>query len=217
MTVNKAVVALRNHLKQTQQRFATDLDMSISALQNYEQNRMPEAKQLLRFQRAAQEAGRYDLVRIFLAAVQETLGFGGLASVHRSGPLGGGGLAMAPRSGSLGGGGLASAPRSGPLGGGGLASAPRPGPLGGGGLASAFEGGGRFPYRVRALPPLDEFEQEATDAVLLCLRGVNQSAAAKVIDAVSTAIDDPTRAQWFEEEAVRRGIITITKSKRRKK
>ena len=175
MTVNKAVVALRNHLKQTQQRFATDLDMSISALQNYEQNRMPEAKQLLRFQRAAHEAGRDDLARIFLTAAEETLGVSGLASVYKHEPLGGGGL------------------------------------------ASALEGGGRFPWRVRTLPPRDEFEQEATDAVLRCLRGVNQPAAAKVIDAVCAAIDDPKRAQWFEEEAARRSIITATKSERRKK
>jgi transcriptional regulator with XRE-family HTH domain len=74
LTVNKAVVALRKYLKQTQQRFATSLDMSISALQNYEQARMPEAKQLLRFHHAAHDAGRDDLARIFLVAAQEALG-----------------------------------------------------------------------------------------------------------------------------------------------
>jgi transcriptional regulator with XRE-family HTH domain len=174
MTVNKAVVALRKHLKQTQQRFATDLDMSISALQNYEQSRIPEAKQLLRFQRAAHVAGRYDLARVFQGAAEGALGLGGLASVYKQEPLGGG-------------------------------------------LASVLEGGGRFPLRVRTLPPSNEFEQEATDAVLRCLRGFNQSAAVNVVDAVCAAIDDPTRAQWFEEEAVRRSIITTTKTKRRKK
>ena len=67
------------------------------------------------------------------------------------------------------------------------------------------------------LAPSDEFEQEATDAVLRCLRGFNRPAAVKVVDAVSEAIDDPKRAQWFVEEVVRRSIITTTKSKRRKK
>jgi transcriptional regulator with XRE-family HTH domain len=180
MTVSKAVVALRKHLKQTQQRFATALDMSISALQNYEQSRMPESKQLLRFHRAAQEAGRDDLARVFLAAAQETLGLSGLGALYRPEPLG-------------------------------------PEPFDRSGLGSAIEGGGRSPWKVRTLPPRDEFEQEAADAVLRCLRGSNQPAALRVVDAVSAAIEDPVRAQWFEDEAVRRNIITTAKAKRRKK
>jgi transcriptional regulator with XRE-family HTH domain len=161
MTVNKAVVALRKHLKQTQQRFATSLDMSISALQNYEQTRIPEAKQLLKFHRAAHEAGRDDLARVFLGAAEEALSLNGLTGSYKECP--------------------------------------------------------QVYFKWRMVPPRDEFEEEATDTVLRCLRGLNRPAAVKVIDALSAAIDDPERAQWFEEEAVRRSIITATKSKRRKK
>jgi len=72
-------------------------------------------------------------------------------------------------------------------------------------------------FKLRTVPPRDEFEEEATDALLCCLRGLNQPAALQVIDAISAAIADPERAQWFEEEAVRRSIITTTKAERRKK
>lgn len=74
MTVNKAVRALRKHVKKTQQVFATELGMSISALQNYEQNRTPEPKQLMAFQRAARDAGRDDLANVFQEAFRKALG-----------------------------------------------------------------------------------------------------------------------------------------------
>src|SRR5262245_5773331 len=48
--------------------------MSISSLQNYEQDRMPQPKQLLAFFRAARAAGREDLAQVFLKALVETLG-----------------------------------------------------------------------------------------------------------------------------------------------
>src|SRR5262245_33452092 len=74
MTVNQAVRSLRKHVKKTQQRFATELDISISSLNNYERRRIPEPKQLLAFLRAAQDAGRDDLVTVFHGALHEALG-----------------------------------------------------------------------------------------------------------------------------------------------
>ena len=63
--VNQAVVALRKHVKQSQQIFATRLGMSISTLQNHEQDTRPEPKQLLAFQREAEASGRSDLAARF--------------------------------------------------------------------------------------------------------------------------------------------------------
>jgi transcriptional regulator with XRE-family HTH domain len=79
MTVHEAVVALRKHLKQTQQQFAWMMGLSISGLQNYEKNRMPETKQLMAFRRAADDAGRADLAAVFRLA---------LADSSRLGPVG---------------------------------------------------------------------------------------------------------------------------------
>jgi hypothetical protein len=76
MTVHEAVVALRKHRKETQQEFAWHMDLSISGLQNYEKNRVPEARQLLIFQRQAQMDNRLDLAEIFRQAFAEALGFG---------------------------------------------------------------------------------------------------------------------------------------------
>ena len=74
MTVNEAVLALRKHVRKTQQVFATELKMSIASLQNYEQDRMPQPKQLWAFARAARAAGREDLSEIFMQAVREAFG-----------------------------------------------------------------------------------------------------------------------------------------------
>jgi transcriptional regulator with XRE-family HTH domain len=74
MTVNQAVRALRKHLKKTQQTFATELKISISSLNNYERERMPEPRQLLMFQRASHEAGRDDLAGVFGKAARASLG-----------------------------------------------------------------------------------------------------------------------------------------------
>jgi transcriptional regulator with XRE-family HTH domain len=74
VTVNQAVRALRKHVRKTQQIFATELGISISSLNNYERQRTPEPKQLIAFQRAAQEAGRDDLAHVFWTEAQEALG-----------------------------------------------------------------------------------------------------------------------------------------------
>jgi transcriptional regulator with XRE-family HTH domain len=76
VTINQAVRALRRHVKKTQQIFATELGISISALNNYERKRIPEPKQLLTFERAAIDAGRHDLAKVFEAALREALGLG---------------------------------------------------------------------------------------------------------------------------------------------
>ena len=74
VTVNQAVRALRKHVRKTQQIFATELGMSISALNNYERLRTPEPKQLIALQFAAHEAGRDDLAYVFSKAAGESLG-----------------------------------------------------------------------------------------------------------------------------------------------
>ena len=74
MTIHEAVLALRNHTNETQQKFATKLDLSTSALQNYERDRTPEPKQLFRFERAAVDVGRLDLAQVFRAVLEKSLG-----------------------------------------------------------------------------------------------------------------------------------------------
>jgi transcriptional regulator with XRE-family HTH domain len=74
VTIHQAVRALREHVDQTQQVFATELGMSISSLSNYERNRIPEPKQLLTFARRAEEAKRLDLAICFFRAASEALG-----------------------------------------------------------------------------------------------------------------------------------------------
>jgi transcriptional regulator with XRE-family HTH domain len=74
VTVNEAVRALRQLSQKSQQVFATELGMSIRALHNYEQFKRPEAGQLFRFERAAVDAGRLDLARVFRQALEQDLG-----------------------------------------------------------------------------------------------------------------------------------------------
>lgn len=72
--MGEAVVALRKHVGETQQKFATRLDMSISALQNYEQDRTPEPKQLVSFLVIAKALQRDDLASVFRKAFLDQLG-----------------------------------------------------------------------------------------------------------------------------------------------
>lgn len=72
--VNQAIRGLREHVKQSQQVFATELGISISALNNYEQKRIPELKKLFAFERAAIKARRDDLALIFNRAIKEGIG-----------------------------------------------------------------------------------------------------------------------------------------------
>lgn len=74
MTVNEAVRALRKHAGKTQQVFATELGISISSLNNYERERIPEPKQLFLFGGAAHRAGRSDLAFVFNKTALEALG-----------------------------------------------------------------------------------------------------------------------------------------------
>jgi transcriptional regulator with XRE-family HTH domain len=75
VTVNQAVRALRKHVGKTQQIFATELGISISSLNNYERQRIPEPKQLIAFEGTALKAGRADLAMVFLKALGAALGW----------------------------------------------------------------------------------------------------------------------------------------------
>jgi transcriptional regulator with XRE-family HTH domain len=75
MTIHEAIKALRKHMGKSQQAFATELGMSISALSNYERNRTPDLKQLLMFKGAAYQALRFDLADVFDAAYNRIYGF----------------------------------------------------------------------------------------------------------------------------------------------
>lgn len=81
MTVNQAIRALRKQSGKTQQVFATQLGISLRAYQKYEQRHLPELKQLLIFQRAAQAAGRLDLAGVFHIAVEEAAATDGIAAL----------------------------------------------------------------------------------------------------------------------------------------
>jgi transcriptional regulator with XRE-family HTH domain len=71
MTVNQAVRALRKHLGMTQQEFAGEAGISISALNNYERQRMPELRRLHVLYSKAKQAGRDDLAKVFLLAISD--------------------------------------------------------------------------------------------------------------------------------------------------
>lgn len=71
MNVNEAVRNLRKHLRRTQQSFASELGISISALNNYERSRRPESRRMHIFYLAAKQAAREDLARVFWKALSE--------------------------------------------------------------------------------------------------------------------------------------------------
>jgi transcriptional regulator with XRE-family HTH domain len=73
MNVNTAVRRLRKHRHQTQQQFATELGMSISGLQNYERDQMPEPRQLSIFLDCAQKFGPCEVAKVFRDALQRSL------------------------------------------------------------------------------------------------------------------------------------------------
>lgn len=77
VTVNQAVRALRKHVGKTQQIFATELGISISSLNNYERQRIPEPKQLFAFARAARAVERSDLAEVFSFTAMGALGMWG--------------------------------------------------------------------------------------------------------------------------------------------
>jgi transcriptional regulator with XRE-family HTH domain len=68
-----AVKALRAHLGQSQQAFATGLGLSIRAIANYEKDRTPSTFALERLRKAAQESRRGDLADVFDAAYWQNL------------------------------------------------------------------------------------------------------------------------------------------------
>jgi transcriptional regulator with XRE-family HTH domain len=76
-TVNKAVRDLRKHTGLSQQRFSTLLGLSISALQNYENDQKPEPRALLRFWALARDGGFRDLEDTFTRSAMVALSMPG--------------------------------------------------------------------------------------------------------------------------------------------
>jgi transcriptional regulator with XRE-family HTH domain len=74
MTVNDAVLKLRQHSGKSQQVFATELGMSLRAYSKYEHEQMPEPKQLSAFLDYARETKQTKLVAVFQGALQQSLG-----------------------------------------------------------------------------------------------------------------------------------------------
>jgi transcriptional regulator with XRE-family HTH domain len=68
VNTTEAVKALRGHLNESQQAFATRLGLSIRAVANYEKDRTPSGLALERLMRAAHESNREDLTDVFRAA-----------------------------------------------------------------------------------------------------------------------------------------------------
>ena len=68
MNTTDAVKALRCHLGESQQAFATRLGLSIRAIANYEKDRTPSSLALGRLIKDAHEAGREDLADVFRTA-----------------------------------------------------------------------------------------------------------------------------------------------------
>jgi transcriptional regulator with XRE-family HTH domain len=71
-----AVKELRSALGLSQQAFATQLDLSIRAVVNYEKDRAPAARALARLERLASVTEHPELARVFRDALGDELGFG---------------------------------------------------------------------------------------------------------------------------------------------
>ena len=69
MTVNEAVRELRRRSQESQQVFATKLNLSLRAYQKYEQEQTPEPRALNRFLALAEQEGWQDLAQAFRSAV----------------------------------------------------------------------------------------------------------------------------------------------------
>ena len=69
----QAVRALREHLGESQQAFATRLGLSMRAVCNYEKDRGPTGKSLAALAKAASDAGRLDLAQTFIRALGKDL------------------------------------------------------------------------------------------------------------------------------------------------
>ena len=76
MSIHDAVKVLRKALGLSQQAFATELDMSIRAVVNYEKDRAPNAPALARLESLAAEKQHPELASIFGDALATELGIG---------------------------------------------------------------------------------------------------------------------------------------------
>ncbi len=70
-----AVKELRERLGDTQQAFASRLGVSISAVTNYERNRIPTGRSLVKLMQTADAYGYSDLAMVFQDELSEELGF----------------------------------------------------------------------------------------------------------------------------------------------
>lgn len=76
MTLNQAVRELRKTSGKSQQLFATELGMSLSALQKYEKAQSPDPRPLFALETAATAIGRFDLADMFHGALVAAMGPG---------------------------------------------------------------------------------------------------------------------------------------------
>lgn len=76
MEVNEAVRQLRSDLAWSQQKFATEMGLSIRAVVNYERDRAPNPKSLARLEALAEAHGLVDLAYVFTRALGDQLGTG---------------------------------------------------------------------------------------------------------------------------------------------
>ncbi len=74
MHTAKAIRELRTHVGASQQAFSTSCGLSITALQNYEKDRVPEPKQLLALIARAEAEKRRDIADVLRRELRSTLG-----------------------------------------------------------------------------------------------------------------------------------------------
>ena len=79
MDINAAIREFRKSLGWSQQRFATELGISIRAVVNYEQQRMPSPKSLASLEMLAREHHHPELAYEFTQALGHQLGLGRVA------------------------------------------------------------------------------------------------------------------------------------------
>ncbi len=73
MSLTEAIRELRAHTGKSQQIFATELGMSISALQKYEYGDTPGTQHLLRLWGVAATTGRGDLAEVIYREIQDQI------------------------------------------------------------------------------------------------------------------------------------------------
>ena len=73
--ISEAVRKLRNALSETQQQFATRLNLAISTVVRYELSRPPRGETLVQLMKIADEHGFRDLAEVFQSALSKEIGY----------------------------------------------------------------------------------------------------------------------------------------------